>query len=142
ICHSDLRPLMAGECNNYLNHGWHKLHAPAMSLFETDTKGTLSAEFCLVQLVVVALPEELFFRGFLLGLLEKRFPPKRKLWGGSIGLALLLSALAFGVVHFPKAGDPRQLATFFPGLMFGWMRSRTGSIMAGTITHAGANIRV
>jgi membrane protease YdiL (CAAX protease family) len=95
-----------------------------------------------VQLVVVALPEELFFRGFLLGLLERRFPPKRRVLGGGIGLALVLSALAFALIHLPKDGDPRALATFFPGLLFGWMRSATGSILASTLTHAGSNIVV
>ena len=99
-------------------------------------------EFCAVQFVVVALPEELFFRGFLLKLLEQRFPPKRRLLGGGIGWALILSAAAFAIIHLPKDGDPRALATFFPGLLFGWMRSRTGSILASTTTHAGSNILI
>jgi len=42
----------------------------------------------------------------------------------------------------PKDGDPRALATFFPGLLFGWMRSSTKSILAGTLTHASSNILV
>jgi hypothetical protein len=143
VCSSpELRPLMEGQCNGYLNHGLDRIHAPAVSLFSTKTNSTLALEWCLVQLAVVALPEELFFRGFLLGLLEKRFPPKRHLLGGGIGLALVLSALAFALVHFPKNGDPRDLATFFPALMFGWMRSMTGSIFASTLTHASANILV
>lgn len=100
------------------------------------------AEFCLVQLLVVALPEELFFRGLLLRLLEERFPPKWRAGGGGIGLALVLSAAAFALVHLPKDGDPRALATFFPALLFGWMRSTTGSILASTLTHGGANILV
>jgi membrane protease YdiL (CAAX protease family) len=95
-----------------------------------------------VQLLVVGLPEELFFRGFLLGLLEKRFPPKRRFLGGGVGLALVLSSLAFAVIHLPKDGDPRVLATFFPGLLFGWMRSRTGSIVASTVTHGLSNILI
>jgi uncharacterized protein len=99
-------------------------------------------EFCIVQLVVVALPEELFFRGYLLALLEKRWPPKRRIAGGGIGLALFLSALAFAIIHLPKDGDPRALATFFPALLFGWMRSATGSILASTLTHAGSNILI
>ena len=99
-------------------------------------------EFCAVQFIVVALPEELFFRGFLLKLLEKRFPPKRRLLGGGVGWALILSAAAFALVHLPKDGDPRALATFFPGLLFGWMRSRTGSILASTTAHAGSNILI
>ena len=56
---------------------------------------------------VVALPEELFFRGMLLRLLEQRFPPKRRFLGGGIGVALVLSAAAFALIHLPKDGDPR-----------------------------------
>ncbi len=119
-------------CSRY--GGLAGLHAPQMTW--------KLAEFCAAQLIVVALPEELFFRGFLLGLLERRFPPKRRILGGGIGLALVLSALAFALIHLPKDGDPRALATFFPGLLFGWMRSATGSILASTITHAGSNILI
>ncbi|MBP9086739.1 MAG: CPBP family intramembrane metalloprotease [Kofleriaceae bacterium] len=100
------------------------------------------AEFCIVQLVVVALPEELFFRGYLLALLEKRWPPTRRILGGGVGIALVLSAAAFAMIHLPKDGDPRALATFFPGLLFGWMRSATGSILASTVTHASSNILI
>ena len=99
-------------------------------------------EFCAVQVVVVALPEELCFRGCLLGLLERRFPPRRRILGGGVGLALVLSSLAFALVHLPKAGDPRALATFFPGLLFGWMRSATGSIASSVAAHAASNIWV
>jgi uncharacterized protein len=121
-----------GMCRRYV--GLDGLHAPAMTW---DL-----AEWCAVQLVVVALPEELFFRGFLLGLLEQRFPPRRRILGGGVGLALVLSAAAFALIHLPRDGDPRALATFFPGLLFGWMRSATGSILASTLTHAASNILV
>ena len=127
-------------CSHY--GGLAGLHAPHLALFEATPPppGTVSAEWCVVQWLVVGLPEELFFRGFLLAKLEQRFPPKRRVLGGGIGLALVLSALAFALIHLPKEGDPRALATFFPGLLFGWMRSATGSILAPTITHGASNI--
>ena len=117
--------------------GWHgfELHAPR------EAVGDL-LEFCAVQVVVVALPEELFFRGCLQKLLEERFTPRYRLWGGGIGVALVLSAAMFAVIHLPKAGDPRALATFFPGLLFGWMRSATGSIAGSVAVHASSNIWV
>jgi len=133
-CHSKLLAHLVprGMCAHY--GGFKALHVPAL----TWSLG----EFCLVQMLVVALPEELFFRGFLLGLLEKRFPPKRRILGGGVGLALVLSSLAFALIHIPKDGDPRVLATFFPGMLFGWMRSATGSILASTITHGASNILI
>lgn len=133
-CHSKLLAHLVphGMCAHY--GGTRALHVPAPTWS--------LAEFCLVQMLVVALPEELFFRGFLLGLLEKRFPPKRRILGGGVGLALVLSSLAFALIHIPKEGDPRVLATFFPGLLFGWMRSATSSILASTVTHGASNILV
>jgi membrane protease YdiL (CAAX protease family) len=116
--------------------GWDGISA------EVPRLGGKFLEFCAVQIVVVALPEELFFRGCLLELLERRFPPRRRLLGGGVGLALVLSAAAFAVVHLPKNGDPRALATFFPGLLFGWMRSATGSIAPSVAVHAASNIWV
>jgi hypothetical protein len=115
--------------------GLASVHTPAVLTREFG-------EFCLVQLIVVALPEELFFRGFLLKLLEEKFPPKRRILGGGVGLALVLSAAAFALIHLPKDGDPRALATFFPALLFGWMRSATGSILASTVTHGASNILI
>jgi hypothetical protein len=129
-----------GMCARY--GGLEALHVPDLTLVASSGASTLSAEFAAVQLVVVALPEELFFRGLLLGLLERRFPPARRVLGGGIGLALVLSALAFAMIHLPKDGDPRALATFFPGLLFGWMRSATGSILAPTLAHAASNILI
>ncbi|HUH01974.1 MAG TPA: CPBP family intramembrane glutamic endopeptidase [Kofleriaceae bacterium] len=100
------------------------------------------AEQILIQLVVVALPEELFFRGFLLTHLERALPPKLRILGGGVGWALVISAALFALIHLPKHGDPRALATFFPGLLFGWLRSATGSILSSTVTHASSNLLV
>ena len=134
VCASDLLGALAprGACRGY--HGWDSLHWPAV--------GWDFAQFAVVQLVVVALPEELFFRGCLHELLERRFPPARRVFGGGIGWALILSSAAFALIHLPKDGDPRALATFFPGMLFAWMRSATGSILASTLTHAGSNVLV
>lgn len=133
-CNSSLLGTLApkGTCGWY--QGLDTLHAPRITW--------TYSEYVLVQMLVVALPEELFFRGFMLGLLEKRFPPKRRFLGGGIGLALILSSLAFALVHLPKDGDPRMLATFFPALLFGWMRSATGSILGPTLAHGASNILV
>ena len=57
-------------------------------------------------------------------------------------MALGVSSLMFALIHLPKHGDPRALATFFPGLLFGWLRSSTGSILAPTLTHAASNLLV
>lgn len=142
VCRSALLSHLAPHhmCSHY--GGLAGLHLPRIALSEhtPPAPGALSLEWCAVQWLVVGLPEELFFRGFLLDRLERRFPPRRRILGGGVGVALVLSAAAFALIHLPKEGDPRALATFFPGLLFGWMRSATGSILAPTVTHGCSNI--
>jgi len=96
----------------------------------------------LAQLVVVALPEELFFRGYLMGRLEDALPPTRTLWGAKVGWAWILQSLLFGLGHFLVRFDPLMLTRAIPGLLFGWLFARTRSILAGTIFHAACNVLV
>ena len=121
---------MPGVCSGW--KGWREVHAPGLDL------GFLKLAF--VQVVVIALPEELFFRGFVHEMCERALPPRRRLLGGGVGLALLLSSALFAAGHLAAGFDPRRLSVFFPGLLFGWMRSATGSILAGTIAHAASNL--
>ena len=103
----------------------------------------LPADFALLaanQVLVIALPEELFFRGYLLGRLEAHWPSRRRLAGAPVGWALLVSALLFALGHFLVDFNPQRLAVFFPALVFGWLRARTGSIAAGTAFHASCNL--
>jgi membrane protease YdiL (CAAX protease family) len=92
------------------------------------------------QLVVVAIPEELFFRGYLMARLEERWRPTRRLFGAPVGLALVVSSALFALGHVLVIPNPQRLAVFFPALVFGWMRARTGSIAAGAGYHALCNI--
>jgi membrane protease YdiL (CAAX protease family) len=94
----------------------------------------------LSQLVVVAVPEELFFRGYLMGRLEERWPSTRRLFGAPVGRALLVSSALFALGHLLVDFDGQRLAVFFPALAFGWMRARTGSIAAGALFHALCNL--
>jgi membrane protease YdiL (CAAX protease family) len=98
------------------------------------------ALLALSQLVVVAIPEELFFRGYLMERLERVWPPTRRLFGAKVGWALLVSSALFAVGHVAVIPNPQRLAVFFPALLFGWMRARTGSIAAGALYHALCNI--
>jgi membrane protease YdiL (CAAX protease family) len=92
------------------------------------------------QLIVVAIPEELFFRGYLLQRLDERWPPARRLLGAVVGPGLWLSSLLFAVGHLLVIPNPQRLAVIFPALVFGWMRARTGSIVPGAVFHALCNL--
>lgn len=98
------------------------------------------AWLALSQVVVVALPEELFFRGYLYTRLRERWPDRGRLLGAPVGPALWLTALLFALGHVLVDLDPRRMAVFFPGLLFGWLRARTGSLLAGVLYHALCNL--
>jgi hypothetical protein len=116
-------------CNRWLGFSDGQLHLPPRF-------GLLA----LSQLVVVAIPEELFFRGYLMERLERVWPPTRQLFGAKVGLALLASSALFALGHLLVIPNPQRLAVFFPALVFGWMRARTGSIAAGATFHALCNV--
>lgn len=92
------------------------------------------------QLVVVAIPEEVFFRGYLMERLERVWPPTKNLFGAKVGWALVVSSALFALGHLLVIPNPQRLAVFFPALVFGWMRARTGSIAAGAAFHALCNV--
>ena len=96
----------------------------------------------LYHLLCVALPEEVFYRGYIQSRLTRPFPPTVNLLSAKVGFAWVYTALLFALGHYIISLRPESLATFFPGLLFGWLRARTGSIAASTAFHALCNATV
>jgi membrane protease YdiL (CAAX protease family) len=92
------------------------------------------------QLVVIALPEEAFFRGYLMTSLDRAWRPRFRLFGAAIGPGLFVSAAIFAVGHYLTIRSPARLAVFFPALLFGFLRARTGGIGAAVLFHALCNL--
>ena len=92
------------------------------------------------QVLVTALPEEAFFRGYLQTALDGTWPPRWRILGATLGPGWIISAAIFAVGHVLTIYDPSRLAVFFPALLFGWMRAKTGGIGAGMIFHAACNM--
>ncbi|MBX3183275.1 MAG: CPBP family intramembrane metalloprotease [Polyangiaceae bacterium] len=92
------------------------------------------------QVLVIALPEEAFFRGYLQTELDRRFPPRFKVLGARLGLGVVLASGLFAVGHLLTEPHPNRLAVFFPALVFGWLRAKTGGIGAGVLFHAACNL--
>ena len=90
-------------------------------------------------LLWVALPEEVFYRGYMQSRLNQAFPKRVNLLSAHVGLGWVYTSLLFGLGHFVISLRPEALATFFPGLLFGWLRERTGSVLASTAFHALCN---
>ncbi len=97
------------------------------------------AEWVVDQLLVVALPEEFFYRGYVQARLRDAWPRGRILLGARLGPAFFATAALFALGHLAIFRVWR-LAVFFPALLFGWMRERTGSIAGCTLLHATFNL--
>ena len=80
-------------------------------------------EIILLNFLIVALPEEIFYRGFL--------QPK---------LGIILVNVVFALAHWVGEYDLVRLLPFFPGLVFSYLTYRSKSITSAVIYHALCNI--
>ncbi len=93
-----------------------------------------------VQLLVVALPEELFYRGFVQTAWARAAPSRGvTVLGARLGAGFLWTQVLFAAGHLVVL-QPWRLGTFFPGLLFGWLRERTGGLAAPIVLHALSNL--
>ncbi len=88
----------------------------------------------------IALPEEVFFRGYLQTRFDQLWRPRWKLFGARLGPGWLLANLLFACAHLLTAPHPARLLTFFPGLVFGYLFARTRSVAAPTVYHGMCNV--
>jgi len=72
--------------------------------------------------ILTPIFEELLFRGFILGVLLKCYEDRT---------SIVISALIFAMVHEPIAYG----MAFGGGLLYGWLRVKTGSIIPSMVTH-------
>jgi membrane protease YdiL (CAAX protease family) len=94
-----------------------------------------------VQLLVVALPEELFYRGWMQGRWAATDPGRgRTILGARLGAGFLGTQALFALGHLAAGPQLWRLGTFFPGLLFGWLRARTGNVAAPVLVHALSNL--
>jgi uncharacterized protein len=98
------------------------------------------ALLAVTQLLVVALPEELFYRGWMQTRWAATAPERGvTILGARLGAGFLWTQLLFALGHLVVL-QPWRLGTFLPGLLFGWLRARTGSIAAPVVAHALSNL--
>lgn len=94
-----------------------------------------------INLLLIALPEELFYRGFVQTRLMRAWPAKIQRFAVPIGRALVVSSALFALGHYVgEWGNPARLGPFFPALLFFALRSRSGSIMGAVLYHGLSNI--
>ncbi len=106
--------------------------------FDLRLPGDLMNEV-FVQTLIVALPEEFFFRGYMQTQIDKSFGRPYRFLGASVGLGVPIAAALFALCHVPFGGVDRMVV-FFPGLLYGWLRARTGTVVVPTLYHAASNL--
>lgn len=92
------------------------------------------------QVLAVALPEEMFYRGYLQSELERVWKSPQGPWTRGLSRANLVTSAVFALGHLVTIPHPARLAVFFPSLAFGWLRARTGGIGASVLFHAFCNL--
>lgn len=90
----------------------------------------------------VAIPEEVFYRGWLQTRLDEAMPPRWSVLGTRLGWGWLVATALFAFGHSVVLFQWWHVGILLPGLAFGWMRARTGDIAAGALFHAACNIAV
>jgi membrane protease YdiL (CAAX protease family) len=97
-----------------------------------DNRPTV-ALFAIFVVVLGPLCEELAFRGFLMPLLVRSFGP---------ATGIIATGFLFGSLHGPEYGWHWQHALLISvaGMVFGWVRYRTGSTAAAVAMHSTYNL--
>jgi membrane protease YdiL (CAAX protease family) len=124
---------------------------PPIAFFSPTVWGLRDAQFHFVlpsgyptaifaHLLVTALPEEVFYRGYLMGRLDDIFTKRKKVLGVELGLGWIIQAVLFAAGHFLVDFNPGRLAVFFPALAFGWLKAGRGTLVAPVLFHAASNI--
>jgi len=111
-----------------LGHGFHAIDVPA-DLHLVLLKNTF----------LIALPEELFYRGFVEHRLERLWPTRRAAFGIPLGRAVVIASALFALGHFLGEWNPARLGPFFPAFLFSLLTRRSGSIAGGVCFHGLSN---
>ncbi len=116
--------------------GWFDLRGEIELRIPTELAVSMAS-----QIVLVALPEEAYFRGYLQTRLADAWPAARALGGHPVPLlAIVVQAALFGLLHFVVDPHPARLAVAAPALLFGLLRALRGGIGASLFFHALCNL--
>lgn len=107
--------------------------------FSPAPLGTIADEV-FGQVLGIAFPEEAFYRGYLQSALDRAWPPSLTIARARVGAGILVTSALFALGHYLTDPTPSRLAVFFPSLLFGWLRARTGGVGAPIAFHALCNL--
>lgn len=97
------------------------------------------------QFIFSGFGEEIMYRGYYQSRINEEFGRPYSFLGVNFGIGLIISSLLFAMAHILNPFNPFEgsfdlawgwgLWTFFGGLFFGFIREKTGSILAAGIAH-------
>jgi membrane protease YdiL (CAAX protease family) len=106
--------------------------------------GTI-ASTVIFQFFFAGFGEEIFFRGYIQTRLNEDFGRPWSIKGVNFGPGLLITSALFGVLHLMNPFNPFMgefelnllwgISSFFFGLLFGFVREKTGSVLSACLAH-------
>lgn len=96
--------------------------------------------YMLTHIIVVAFPEEFFFRGFMTDAFRQKFKSRFLVFGVNFSKADIAVCLLFAFSHSLISLQWWHVFIFFPALVFAWLRHKTGSIWASVLFHGFSNV--
>jgi membrane protease YdiL (CAAX protease family) len=101
--------------------------------------GVSALNWIIYNFIAVAFFEEFFFRGYLQGRFEEYAKRSFTRAGTVFWMPVVAAAFLFALAHVVVDLDPARMVVFFPGLLFSWLRAKTGTILAPILSHGSAN---
>lgn len=112
-------------------------------------RAPLEPETLAYQLTMPGLAEEFVYRGALLALLDRAFGRPWRVFGAEVGWGWVVTSALFLAIHVVSVDarlgvrwflDPEGLAGIaLAGVVFGWIRARSGSVWPCVVAHNVAN---
>lgn len=118
------------------HHFWQQAFGAGVYSFRVpdDILSTLAKNVFLV-----ALPEEMFYRGFLEHRLERLWPTRLRVLLIPISRTVILASALFALGHFLGEYNPARLGPFFPAFVFSALTRRSQSILGAVTYHGFSN---
>jgi len=122
----------------FLHHLWQEWLVGRPLVFRPVWPADLH-EVLLRNVFLVALPEELFYRGFLETRLDRVWPVRRTIFGIPLGRTVFVASALFALGHFLGEYNPARLGPFFPAFVFSMLTRKSGSITGAVLYHGLSN---
>lgn len=112
-----------------------------------NREGTAGLEFLLYQATLPGIAEELVYRGVIQSQLNRIFDQPWKVFSAHLGWGYVITAIVFWAIHAFRV-EGLSLSFYWQtltmqmvaGLVFGWLRERSGSVIPGILSHNLVNL--